>query len=73
MFVSIHYKLSLVSFQTVPVQGTSNLLTYIEASQLTSAFGGSLAYDHKAWIRLQKVSNSAWSLFYNVFFVKNNK
>lgn len=58
MFVSIHYKLSLVSFQTVPVQGTSNLLTYIETSQLTSAFGGSLAFDHKAWIRLQKVSNS---------------
>jgi len=37
------------------VKGTSDLLTYIEASQLTPSFGGTLSYDHKAWIKLQKV------------------
>lgn len=43
-----------LNFQTLPVQDMSNLLTYIEASQLTPSFGGSLSYDHKSWIRLQK-------------------
>ncbi|KAL9979494.1 hypothetical protein ACROYT_G017168 [Oculina patagonica] len=43
-----------LNFQTVLVKGTSDLLTYIEASQLTPSFGGTLPYDHKAWIRLQK-------------------
>ena len=42
-------------FQIVLVKGTSDLLTYIEASQLTPSFGGLLSYDHKAWIRMQKV------------------
>ena len=60
-FVSSIYqtKLSLLViwsvFQTVLVKGTSDLLTYIEASQLTPSFGGTLSYDHKAWIKLQKV------------------
>jgi len=44
-----------LNFQTVLVKGTSDLLTYIEASQLTPSFGGTLSYDHKAWIKLQKV------------------
>ena len=48
--------------QTVPVQDMSNLLTYIESSQLTPSFGGSLTYDHKSWIRLQKVLNSLVSV-----------
>jgi len=43
-----------LNFQTVLVKGTSDLLTYIEASQLTPSFGGTLSYDHKAWIKLQK-------------------
>ncbi|KAJ7357572.1 Proto-oncoprotein DBL [Desmophyllum pertusum] len=43
-----------LKFQTVLVKGTSDLLTYIEASQLTPSFGGTLPYDHKAWIKLQK-------------------
>ena len=45
----------VIYFQTVLVKGTSDLLTYIEASQLTPSFGGTLSYDHKAWIKLQKV------------------
>lgn len=61
LFVTIIYqrKLNLLVFwslfQTVLVKGTSDLLTYIEASQLTPSFGGTLSYDHKAWIKLQKV------------------
>jgi len=41
--------------QVVRVESTSELLSYIESNQLTPSFGGSLPYDHTAWIRLQKV------------------
>ncbi|PFX33495.1 Actin, nonmuscle [Stylophora pistillata] len=41
-------------FQTEQVNGTANLLNFIDASQLPPSFGGTLPYDHKAWIRLQK-------------------
>ena len=44
--------------QVVRVESTSELLSYIESSQLTPSFGGSLPYDHTAWIRLQKVITS---------------
>lgn len=57
--LSIERKLNLLViwsvFQTILVKGTSDLLTYIETSQLTPSFGGTLSYDHKAWIKLQKV------------------
>ena len=32
-----------------------DLLTHIEASLLPLNLGGLLVYDHKAWVRLQKV------------------
>lgn len=43
-----------LDFQTEQVNGTGNLLTFIDAGQLPPSFGGTLSYDHKAWIRLQK-------------------
>lgn len=42
------------NFQVVAVKSTSELLSHIEANQLTTSFGGTLLYDHTAWIRLQK-------------------
>lgn len=44
--------------QVVRVESTSELFSYIESSQLTPSFSGSLLYDHTAWIRLQKVITS---------------
>jgi len=43
-----------LDFLVVRVESTSELLSYIESNQLTPSFGGSLPYDHTAWIRLQK-------------------
>ncbi|XP_031551438.1 probable guanine nucleotide exchange factor MCF2L2 [Actinia tenebrosa] len=40
-------------FQITLLRNTSDLQTYIDQSQLLAYFGGTLAYNHKAWVKLQ--------------------
>jgi hypothetical protein len=43
-------------FQITVLKNTSDLQTYIDPTQLIRYFGGSLEYNHHAWVRLQMVS-----------------
>ena len=37
------------------IKGTADLLTFIEASQLTPALAGTLSHNHAACVKLQEV------------------
>ena len=53
------YPHTLTPSQVVPLENGSDVFQYLQVSQVTTEFGGTLHYDHHRWIEGQRVSPTA--------------